>query len=121
MRVKLDHLIVPAKDKAESAAFLTSVLGLEAASRNGPFLAVSVDNEVTLDFMDVDCEIPSQHYAFMVDNERFQQILDRMVELKREYWADPFHHEANEIGDFGGSRHVYFLDPSGHNMEVLTA
>ena len=121
MSVKLNHLIVPAKDKAASAAFLTSVLGLEFATRNGPFLAVSVDNEVVLDFMDVDQEVPSQHYAFMVDNERFQQILDRMIEMKREYSADPFHQEASKVGDFAGSRHVYFLDPSGHNMEVLTA
>jgi catechol 2,3-dioxygenase-like lactoylglutathione lyase family enzyme len=120
MSVKLNHLIVLADDKAASATFLTLVLGLPGAARSDPFLAVPVDNEVTIDFLEIDHEVSPQHYAFMVDEERFEQVLDQIQKMNLPYWADPFHHQPNVVGDVIGGRHVYFNDPSGHNLEVLS-
>jgi catechol 2,3-dioxygenase-like lactoylglutathione lyase family enzyme len=120
MSVKLDHLIVQADDKTASATFLTLVLGLPGAARSDPFLAVAVDNDVTIDFLEIDHKVSPQHYAFMVDEECFQQVLDRIKEMNLPYWADPFHLQPDIVGDVIGGHHVYFNDPSGHNLEVLT-
>jgi catechol 2,3-dioxygenase-like lactoylglutathione lyase family enzyme len=35
-------------------------------------------------------------------------------------WADPDHHEPDGINTRWGGRGVYFPDPDGHNMEILT-
>ena len=121
MSVKLNHLIVPADNKISSASFLVLILGLPEAAHADPFLAVSVDNEVTLDFLEVDYEIVPQHYAFMVDEERFQKALDQIIKMNLPYWADPFHRQQKLLGNAAGGRCFYFNDPSGHNMEVIAA
>jgi len=36
------------------------------------------------------------------------------------YWADPQQTQPDQVADRGGSRAVYFADPSGHWIEVLT-
>ena len=48
MRIKLDHTILWAHDRDATAAYLEEVLGL-AATPAGPFLALRLDNDVTLD------------------------------------------------------------------------
>jgi extradiol dioxygenase family protein len=77
-------------------------------------------NDVTLDFNDADREIVPQHYAFLVDERRFDDILARIRQRALPYWADPFHCRAGEINTDGEGRGVYFEDPSGHNLEVIT-
>lgn len=66
MGVQLNHTIVWCRDQQRSATFLTEVLGLPAATRFGPFLVVAVDNDISLDFHEIDGEIASQHYAFVI-------------------------------------------------------
>lgn len=36
------------------------------------------------------------------------------------YWADPGRRVAGEINHHFGGRGVYFEDPSGHLMEIIT-
>ena len=120
MTVKLNHTIVSARDKRASAAFLAEVLGLPAPVPFGPFLVVGADNDVTLDFIDADGEITSQHYAFLVGETEFDAIFGRMRERKLTYWADPFQDRPGEINTRDGGRGVYFEDPSGHLLEILT-
>src|SRR4051812_21655268 len=64
MSVQLNHTIVFSRDKRAAAAFLTGILGLPPATLFGPFLAVQMTNDITLDFYDADREIVPQHYAF---------------------------------------------------------
>ncbi|MGH6821907.1 MAG: VOC family protein [Methylocella sp.] len=120
MAAKLDHLIVQAADKVVSAKFLTDILGLTGAEPSGPFLAVTVANGVTMDFFEPGHDFLPQHYAFSVDDERFEAVLVNIGTMHLLYWADPFHREPNVVANFNGERHVYFNDPSGHNLEVLT-
>ena len=40
MAIKLDHTIVAARDKRESAAFLAEILGLPTPVPFGPFLEI---------------------------------------------------------------------------------
>ncbi len=120
MTVKLNHTIVSARDKRASAVFLAEILGLPAPVPFGPFLVVHTDNEVTLDFIDDDGEITSQHYAFLVGEAEFDEVFGRMQERKLPYWADPFRRQRGEINTRDGGRGVYFKDPSGHLLEILT-
>jgi hypothetical protein len=118
---KLNHTIVSAHDKHTSAAFLTEILGLQHPPvAFGPFMCVQLGNEVTLDFCDDDGEIVSQHYAFLVGESEFDRIFDRIKERKLDYWADPGRQKPGEIYTWNGGRGVYFLDPSGHFLEIQT-
>jgi catechol 2,3-dioxygenase-like lactoylglutathione lyase family enzyme len=120
MSIKLNHTIVPARDKNVSASFLTEILGLRAPTRFGPFMTVELDNEVTLDFIDSTGQILMRHYAFLVGEKEFDQILARIRERGLGYWADPYKGRPNEINTADGGRTVYFDDPDGHKLEILT-
>ena len=63
MVVQLNHTLVNVRDKRESATFVADVLGLAAPTPYGPFLVVQVENDVSLDFIDVE-KLHPQHYAF---------------------------------------------------------
>jgi catechol 2,3-dioxygenase-like lactoylglutathione lyase family enzyme len=120
MTVDLNHTIVPARDKLASAMFLTDLLGLPAPTSFGPFLVVTLGNGVSLDFLETSDDIRPQHYAFLVSEAEFDTIFYRIRELDLQYWADPFHQEPGEINTRDGGRGVYFDDPNGHILELLT-
>lgn len=120
MSIKLDHTIVFSRAKDAAAMFYTEILGLPRATPFGPFLSISTDNEVTLDFYDSDRPIVTQHYAFLVGEREFDQIFSRIQKRGLPYWADPFHQRPDEINTDDGGRGLYFADPSGHNLEIIT-
>ena len=122
MTVLLNHTIVWCRDKKESARYLTDTLGLPEAKPFGPFMVVEMGNEVSLDYHDVDAshgEIASQHYAFLVSEAEFDEIFPR-IEAGQDYWADPGLGRKGEINRRDGGRGVYFKDPDGHLLEILT-
>ncbi|MEO6579081.1 MAG: VOC family protein [Candidatus Limnocylindria bacterium] len=118
--IKLNHTIVYARDKRISSAFLAELFGLPPPVAFGPFLAVEVHNEVTLDYHDADEPVASQHYAFLVSDEAFDKIFERIKVRGLPYWADPGHRQPDEINTKDGGRGVYFDDPSGHVLEIIT-
>lgn len=120
MAVQLNHTIVWCRDKARSAAFLADILGRPTPTRFGPFQIVELDNGVSLDFHDTNDEIASQHYAFLIDDESFNAVFARIRARGLPYWADPGQSRANEINRNGGGRGLYFEDPDGHLLEVIT-
>ena len=120
MTAKLNHTIVYARDKRASAKFLSEILGCPAPVPFGPFLGVQTGNEVTLDFMNADEEISPQHYAFLITESEFDEIFARIRARKLRYWADPAQHEQGEINTRDGGRGLYFEDPDGHLLEILT-
>jgi catechol 2,3-dioxygenase-like lactoylglutathione lyase family enzyme len=120
MSVQLNHTIVWCRDKQKSAAFLTAILGLPAATRFGPFLVVELSNGVSLDFHETDGEIAFQHYAFLLGEDDFDRVFGRIRERSLEHWADPGQHRAGEINRNDGGRGVYFEDPDGHLLEIIT-
>ena len=119
MTVELNHTIVPARDKHASAEFLADILGVPVAGEAGPFVQVELGNGVTLDFMNRD-DVTWQHYAFLVDDDTFDAAYKKLLDAGVQTWADPDHNEPGEINTRWGGRGVYFPDPSGHNMEILT-
>jgi catechol 2,3-dioxygenase-like lactoylglutathione lyase family enzyme len=122
MSVQLNHTIVAAKDKRESAAFLTELFGLPDPQSFGHFLVVSVANGVSLDYADVGGgeEIRPQHYAFLVSEGEFDAIYGKIRDRGIEHWADPRGSRPGEINHNDGGRGVYFQDPAGHYLEIIT-
>ncbi|MEU2908299.1 VOC family protein [Streptomyces massasporeus] len=117
----LNHTAVYASDRRLSAEFLAAVLGLEVGAPFGPFLPVDLGNGVTLDYYEMTDEpIQSQHYAFLVPDERFDGMIDRLEALGVTYYADPNHTRPGRVNDLFGGRGAYFADPAGHNMEIMT-
>jgi catechol 2,3-dioxygenase-like lactoylglutathione lyase family enzyme len=120
MTVELNHTIVMARDKEASANFLTEILGLPGATRFGPFKVVSLSNGVSLDFYETQDEIVSQHYAFLITEAEFDEIFARIRGRGVDYWADPGRSRPGEINHNDGGRGVYFEDPNGHFLEIIT-
>ncbi|HEY5107693.1 MAG TPA: VOC family protein [Caulobacteraceae bacterium] len=120
MAAQLNHTIILCRDKQVSAAFLAEMLGRPEPGRVGPFLAVQLDNSVSLDFMDTDEAITAQHYAFLIDEADFDRVLGKIRNKNLDHWADPMCERPGEINHRAGGRGVYFPDPDGHFLEVLT-
>jgi catechol 2,3-dioxygenase-like lactoylglutathione lyase family enzyme len=120
MAVKLNHTIVAARDRKASALFLSQLLGLAPPVLLGPFALVTVGDELTLDFIDSSDEIKPQHYAFLVSETEFDQIFARIEERRLPYWADPHQKKRDQINHWDDGRGVYFEDPNGHLLEILT-
>jgi catechol 2,3-dioxygenase-like lactoylglutathione lyase family enzyme len=120
MPVQLNHTIVHARDKQRSAHFLAQLLGLAQPTGFGPFLVVQVANDVSLDFMDDSGTIQPQHYAFLVGEDEFDQIFDRIKAQDLPYWADPFFRQPGQINTNDGGRGVYWSDPDDHVLEIIT-
>lgn len=121
MRVTLNHTIVHATDKHASARFLADVLGLEPPTTYGPFVVVQV-GDTSLDFADDHASdgFQRQHYAFLVSEDDFDAVWQRIRNRGLTYWADPFHHSPDRINHHDGGRGLYWEDPDGHNLEIIT-
>jgi catechol 2,3-dioxygenase-like lactoylglutathione lyase family enzyme len=120
MSVELNHTIVNVRDKREAANFLTEILGLPPPEPFSHFLVVHTSNGVSLDFTDSADAIDPQHYAFLVSEAEFDPIFARIQARQIPYWADPARQLPNQINHRHGGRGVYFEDPSGHFLEVIT-
>jgi catechol 2,3-dioxygenase-like lactoylglutathione lyase family enzyme len=120
MSVELNHLIVPARDKWASARFLADILGVEAGPEWGPFVPVRTGNGVTLDFDEWTEPFEPLHYAFLVSEAEFDAGFARIRAAGIPYWADPRRTRPGEINHAYGGRGVYFPDPAGHLLELIT-
>ncbi|HJT95100.1 MAG TPA: VOC family protein [Mycobacterium sp.] len=122
MAITFNHTIVAAKDKKQSATFLTELFDLPSPTLWAHFMMVDVANGVTLDYADVADgeEIHPQHYAFLVSEDEFDAIYGRIRSWDLDHWADPMCTQPGEINHNDGGRGVYFLDPVGHYLEILT-
>lgn len=120
MPAQFNHTIVHATDREASASFLAEILGVAPPAPYGPFLVVQLDNGVSLDFAAANGPVHRQHYAFLVAEDEFDRIFARIKERGLSYWADPFHTQPGEVNTNDGGRGLYWDDPDGHNLEILT-
>jgi catechol 2,3-dioxygenase-like lactoylglutathione lyase family enzyme len=118
--VQLNHTIVSCRNQQRSAAFLSEILGLPPASRFGRFLVVEADNGVSLDYAETSDPITAQHYAFLVGEEEFDAAFARIRGQDVPYWADPGRTQPGTVNRRDGGRGLYFEDPDGHLLEILT-
>jgi len=118
MTIILNHAIVPARDKAAAAKFFAAIFGLKR-ERTGHFAPVRVNKTLTLLFDD-ETEFESHHYAFHVSNREFDAILGRIKKAKISFGSAPWSLEDGKLNDWNGGRGVYFRDPDGHVLELMT-
>ena len=120
MAAQLNHTIVWCTDQKASAAFLAEMLGRPPPSRFAHFEVVNLDNGVSMDFADHAGPIAPQHYAFLIGEADFDAVLGRIRAKGLDHWADPARRRPGEINHNHGGRGVYFRDPAGHFLEILT-
>jgi extradiol dioxygenase family protein len=122
MTISFNHTIVAAKDRKQSATFLTELFDLPSPAPFAHFMTVTLANGVSLDYADVPEgeAIRPQHYAFLVSEEEFDGIYGRIQHRGLDHWADPRGSRPGEINHNDGGRGVYFQDPAGHYLEILT-
>lgn len=120
MSVELNHTIVPARDPQASAQFLAGILGLRVDPPVSHFTPVKLTNNVTLDYDRAD-DVASHHYAFAVSSDEFDRAFGRIQAAGLTYYADPGCRRDGQVyRSKAGVKGVYFRDPDGHLMEILT-
>jgi len=120
MTITLNHTIVPARDKVAAARFFADLFGLRFDDRGGHFAPVRVNETLTLLFDDDDA-FESHHYAFHVSDAEFDAILERINKAGLAYGSAPWSLDDGKLNDWNGGRGVYFKDPNGHVLELMTA
>jgi catechol 2,3-dioxygenase-like lactoylglutathione lyase family enzyme len=120
MAAALNHTIVWCRDRHKSSAFMAEMLGLPEPRTFLHFEIVEAANGVSLDFMEKDGPVAPQHYAFLVSDAEFDAGMARIRDKGQTYWADPARQDPGEINRHWGGRGVYFEDPDGHLLEMIT-
>ena len=118
MTIILNHTIVPARDKAEAVKFFAHIFGLKRG-RSGYFAPVRINKSLTLLFDD-DSKFESHHLAFHVSNREFDAIFKPIKAANIVYGSAPWSLDDGKLNDWGGGRGLYFRDPNGHVLEIMT-
>jgi catechol 2,3-dioxygenase-like lactoylglutathione lyase family enzyme len=120
MAIELNHTIVPSHDPRASAQFLAGVLGLKVSPPVAHFTPVTLANGVTLDYDRYD-EVHENHYAFLISAAEFEAAFNRIKDTGTPYYADPGCRRPGQVYTAkNGNSGLYFRDPDGHLMEILT-
>jgi len=119
MAIELNHTIVHALDPDAEVAFLVEMFDLAPVRTFGHFLVVELAHGLTFDVVAGD-RYDHQHYAFLVTEDEFMAIFQRIVERGVDHWADPGRRQPGEINRHDGGRGVYFTSPGGHLLEIIT-
>jgi catechol 2,3-dioxygenase-like lactoylglutathione lyase family enzyme len=120
MTIELNHTIVPARDKEASVRFYERMFGFKYEGPLGHFAPIRIPSQsLSLDFDDRESFQP-QHYAFKVSEAEFDEIFARIREAGLAYGSEPWAPENGQINHWNGGRGVYFRDPNGHMLELLT-
>jgi Glyoxalase/Bleomycin resistance protein/Dioxygenase superfamily len=119
MTITLDHTIVPSNDQEEGARFFARIFDLTYDGA-GYFAQVRVNDSLTLDFATSD-EVVELHYAFLVSEEDFDAILDRIRSGGISHGSGPSSPDDGAINTRRGGRGVYFSGgPDPHLWEIMT-
>src|SRR5215216_5164971 len=119
MPITLNHTIVPSRDKEGSAKFFAHIMGLSSPGQAGHFVQVRVNGDLALDW-DNRPSFDSHHYAFVVSDDEFDEIFGRLRAEGVAYGSGPNAPANGEINTRRGGRGLYFADPDGHLMEIMT-
>ena len=120
MSIVLNHTIVPARDKIASARFFADLFGLPFDGKADHFAKVKVNDTLTLLFAQ-ESEFEHHHYAFHVSDAEFDAIFSRVKQARLPYGSAPWSMQDGKLNDWNGGRGVYFIDPDGHVLELMTA
>jgi len=118
--IRIDHIGVPARDRLDSARFLTRLLGLDwEIPDDGRFAPVHVSSGFTLDFFDAP-QIEPMHVAFVADDPAFDRILGQLQSEGIAYGSEPNDPANGRVDHPLAERGLYFRTPDGHLFEVMS-
>jgi catechol 2,3-dioxygenase-like lactoylglutathione lyase family enzyme len=120
MTIRLDHTIVPSRDKKASARFFADIFGLTVTPGPGYFAQVRINETLTFDFADEPHPPAGLHYAFHITDAEFDAILGRVKAAGIPFGSEPDSPANGRLNRRRGGRGFYFEDPSGHLLEVMT-
>jgi len=119
MPLTLNHTIVPSHSKEESARFFARIFGLNYTGPAGHFAQVRVNGDLAFDWDNRD-KFESHHYAFVVSDPEFDSIFGRLKDEGVTYGSGPGSSTDGQINTRRGGRGLYFADPDGHLLEIMT-
>jgi catechol 2,3-dioxygenase-like lactoylglutathione lyase family enzyme len=119
MTVTLNHTIVPARDKAAAARNFAQLFELPLGRADGHFAPVRINDTLTLLFDDEE-SFESHHLAFHVSDAEFDAIFGRIKKAGLAYGSAPWSLDDGKLNDWNGGRGVYFKNPDGHILELMT-
>jgi catechol 2,3-dioxygenase-like lactoylglutathione lyase family enzyme len=121
MSIRLDHILVPSRNRTAAAKRLAEILGVPWAECGvGPFSPVYVSDDLTIDFDQAVEPFPVMHYCFHVDEASFESILERIIAAGIPYRSTPHGPVDSRVNTANGGRLVYWNEPDGHVWEILT-
>jgi len=80
---------------------------------------VKINDALTFLFDD-DANFESHHYAFHVSDPEFAAIFARVKDAGLAYGSAPWSLDDGKLNNWNGGRGVYFRDPNGHVLELMT-
>jgi catechol 2,3-dioxygenase-like lactoylglutathione lyase family enzyme len=119
MAITLNHTIVPSRDKERSAQWFAQLMGFSYDGLQGHFAPVHVNDTLTLDWDNRE-QFEGHHYAFLVNEQEFDEIFGRIQAQGVTYGSGPGSSKDGQINHRLGGRGLYFADPDGHLMELMT-
>ena len=119
MAVQLDHIIVPSRDKHAAAKRLAELLDVPSAESLGEFVAVFVNDGLTLDFANRE-RFENHHLCFRVSDAEFDAIFGRIKAARIAYRSRPHGEDDFTINTRMGGKNLYWHDDDGHLWEILT-
>jgi hypothetical protein len=121
MTIQFDHTIVPSHTRDQSAKKLAELLGVACGTaKEGPFFAVYINENLTFDFIQSDEAFPVYHFCFRVDDEKFQQIINRLQIANIKYRSTVRGPMDMQINTANNGKQIYWNEPDGHQWEMLT-
>jgi catechol 2,3-dioxygenase-like lactoylglutathione lyase family enzyme len=121
MAIRLDHILIPSKNRDTAARQLAEILGVEwGPARIGPFTAVHVSDSFTIDFDEWEQDFPKGHYCFRVTDAEFEGMLGRLQAAGVGYSSTPHGPADGTVNTSLGGKILYWSVPDGHVWELLT-
>ena len=120
----IDHLILNVNEIAPSMDFYVNVLGFKFEGEDGPFTAVRVSEDFTLQLAPWGTG-GNEHLAFALSRDDFDNAFARVKAMGIPY-GDSFHAVGNnlgpgvETGARGPAPTLYMNDPNNHLIEIRT-
>lgn len=124
MSIALDHTILEVRDLGTSVAFYRDVVGLVHRGRSGRFEVLLITPDTALDLAESSKQHP-RHLAFRMDRDTFDAAFTRMRAAGIPFGDSPsspanMRGPGRSTGVHGATASVYFSDPDGHLLEILT-
>lgn len=121
MKLELDHILVPARDRVVAARRLAEILGVPWAKTGiGPFSPVYLNDGLTLDFDESGSDFRPGHYCFRVSETDFDAVLERIRASNIPFRSMPSGTADYAVNTHYGGKIVYWNDPDDHVWELLT-